>query len=717
MFPDLITPRAFPDLLQKADYDPFKLIPLPLPARPRVFTTAAKLARAKSRLENGDAIDVACMKSLLENCGLAEPLPSATGPQASGAKIARWAIRNAVAFHLTGDLAHFDRARRLLTDFANSMAWESWNGHEAHAIAELAGAYDLLAAHSLPVVDNSIIRDMLMLMPGVLDKMTHRHCNNHNVFNIMARLAIGLAIDHRPTIHDALYGLDRAGHWRYGLVHQLRHDLLSDGMQWEGSMSYHMLVMSGLCESLTYLENNGVDLWRRGLPNSMQDEGHDEHRGWGPRGEKHIRAGFDAFIYQALPNGDYSNLHDQILGNIRGAWVWWPLFVKAFEVYGDSRYAAILHRMHREYPAAPDDVRPLWLRNGQGDLEWIRLETRTLPAAQLLYSENAALSLSGKHENGCSLFPAHGSAVLRTEADNPDSLGAYFYFGPHSAGHRSPAALHVDVVFGSKRITHAPHLSKGGYADPMHLTWTRATIAHNTVAVDEASMFPYDFETDSLWETDYWRSRISDSELLWFLPANDFKAVRVRNDNVYEGSRLDRTLLLTSSMWMDIFRVSGDRPRLYDWAMHLHGKLDQPAGAAPTSLGARRGYRHLTDAWEHPQRSGRVSFPLAITGVSGQGHLFLPNQGEPRIVVARDPIPDELTPIGDKKKPEPRNALLVRNHATACVFVSVWQFGEIAEPPVVLDSSALGDVVIETKYQRKTSRWIFSNQGMVEREG
>jgi hypothetical protein len=716
MFPDLITPRAFPDFLQRPDYDPLAVIPTPMPPRPRVFTTAIKLAHAVERLAKREPIDLACMNLMIEGCGLSQPAPTAVGAEATPDSIARAALRNAVAFHITTEARHFDRALELLRLFSLSNAWDQWTGFESQTIGQLAGAYDLLAVRTLHTTDNAVIRDMLMAMPGVLDRPGHRRCNNHNVFNIMARLAVGLALEHRPTIHDALYGLERAGQWRYGLIHQLRHDLLSDGMQWEGSMSYHMLVMAGLCESITMLENIGVDLWRRGLPSAMQDEGHDEHRGWGPKGEKCIRAGVDAFIYQAMSNGDYCNIHDQILGNIRGAGVWWPIFMKAYEMYGDGRYAAILHRMNRDYPAAAGDVRPVWFRQANGDLEWIRLETRSLPPGNFSYADDAKISLVGRHENGCSLFPVHGSAVLRGEPGNAESLSAYFYFGPHWAGHRSPCALHLDMVFNNTRITHAPHLFKDGYAGPMHHSWHRATIAHNTVTVDERPMFPFDFETGSLWETDYWRSRVSDSELRFFSPGKEFKAVRVCNDNVYEGSLLDRTIVATPTMLIDVFRVSSAAEHQFDWALHLHGSIARPSNAAPIVLGNQRGYRHLSDAWQHPQRTGRLTMPLNLAGVDATGHVFLPTQGSPSIIVANDPPPDGLTPIGDTHAPEPRQALIVRNQTRACVFVSAWQFGASAAAPTLVSSDARGDVVLDIPEAGSARRWHFYGEGGVERK-
>src|SRR5690606_31996555 len=129
------------------------------------------------------------------------------------------------------------------------------------------------------------------------------------------------ALGHRQFIHDVLYGCNCSGQWRYGLIHTLRHDFLADGTQWEGAPGYHMLVLGLVCECFNIMEHLGVDLWQRAWPSLMQDDGFDEHRGWGPKGDRPLRAAIDAMLYQMFSNGDYSLLHDQVLGNLRGTWV------------------------------------------------------------------------------------------------------------------------------------------------------------------------------------------------------------------------------------------------------------------------------------------------------------------------------------------------------------------------------------------------------------
>jgi hypothetical protein len=711
MYPDLITPKSFPDLLQRPDYDPLELIPRDMPARPRVFTTTARIRRAAGRVAAGSPIDVACLALLTTRCGLNDPLPGPDSAMQHGST----ALRNALAFALTGKPEHRERALALLRVIARAAPKVKWTGYEGELFTSLASTYDLLAVNPISPRDDALFRRMLESFPAALDRVPHRACNNHNAAVIRARIAIGLALDDRPIIHDALYGCQRDGQWRYGLVHLLRHDFLADGMQWEGSMSYHMFVMGSVSDTLTMLENIGVDLWKREFPSLMQNDGNDEHRDWGPKGTKCIRAGFDAFFYQAFPNENYSLLHDQILGNVVGANGWWPIFNKAYEVYGDPRYAWMVNRIDRRFSreAGAGGVRvPEWFQSRQGDMEWVRLECRDYPEGAFSFKDDAKISLTGRNVNGCSLFPAYGSAILRTAPYREDSPAASLYFGPHNSGHRSPAALHLEVYAGGQRVTDAPHHSLLAYEDPLYLTWVRTTIAHNTVTVDERSMFPYDFETQSIWEYDRWRDSISDGELISFQPEARFKAVRARNENVYDGVNLDRTIVLTESLLIDVFRVVGTTPHQYDWAVHCTGDIPKVAGATAVTLGQPRGYRHFSQAWQHPASNGWINLPLDSGQAPTQLRVLLPSGGA-SLVVAADPPVDANTPGGEFVPPRNRTAILVRTRATSTRFVSVWSFSGPVE--ATLESGASdGDVVIVTRRDGHATRWSLPFTGPIQ---
>jgi hypothetical protein len=709
MYPDPITPKAHPDLLQRTDYDPFAMMPAPSAARPRVFTTAAQLARARQRVVDGNPVDVACLARLVAQCPLDDKLPDTIpegDPDGLLGKLQAAALNHALAWHLTGEEAHRERAVAALRLVAPAWlkALEAADGYGGRSMQGFAAAYDLLAADGLDAEDDNLFRDTLFAFPGVLDRMPHTGCNNHNVHTMGARFDAGLALGNRQIMHDALYGCQRAGVWRYGFAHLLRHDFLADGMHWEGSLSYHAVVLGATCRILNSLANAGVDLWQRPLPALVKDDGFDEHRGYGPRGPKSIQAAFDAYLFRAMPNGDYSILHDQVMGNLRCAWCWGNSFAYAWEAWHEPRHAWLLQLFQNAYPPdAGDPPVPLWFRN---DLSgFIRFEARDLPAGHFSYADDTTFGQSGRHEGGCSLFPAYGSAILRAVPERRDSPGASLYFGPHWAGHRSPAALHLEVNDGARRITHAPHIYHGAYSDPRHLGWNRSTIAHNTVSIDEAAMFPFDFETDSPWECDIWRDSLSDSRLEAFSGHGACKCVRAVNDNVYPGVVLDRSLALDADLLVDVFRVRAERERTLDWAVHCHGTVARPADAVPIQFGDAPGYRYLTDGWRHPQSAGLVRLPLGIDGSATELLLWLPAGAE--LLVARDPVPDDRRPAGDIPNPEPRQAIIVRVCATAADFVAVWSFGGAVEAEA---NEADGEIRVVTRGPAER-QWCFPAAG------
>jgi len=225
----------------------------------------------------------------------------------------------------------------------------------------------------------------------------------------------------------------------------------------------------------------------------------------------------------------------------------------------------------------------------------------------------------------------------------------FMFWGPHSAGHQSPAALHVDLTAAGRRLTDAPRSE--GYEDPMHLTWVRTTIAHNTVTVDGAPMFPYDQGGDSIWEADRWRERPSDGKLELFEARGPLKVCRASNERVYPGVRLDRTVLLSRGFAVDVFRALSDEEHHYDWAMHCPGELRSPAVQGPADLGQARGYRHFEQAAELETGGGAVALRWDRPGGATLARIVVPAGA--RVIVARDPSPPQRKPLGEREEPSP----------------------------------------------------------------
>lgn len=715
MYPDIITPRSFPDLLQRLDYDPLQVLPGPLPPHPRVLTTGTQLARARDHAAQ-TAWGQAVLQLLLTNArdtGDLSTMQENLSPCWETVQQLAWlASRNALAFQFTGDEEFHYRALALFrllarhyprwpVDHGSRVAREDLGEHRLAIL--FAETYDLLAMTSLTAEDANLFRQLLAAALPVLDDCPHRTCGNHHTSAIRARLSLGAALGDYGQLHDALYGCQRHGRWHYGLIHALRHDILSDGTHWEGAPGYHFYTLLLITEALSVLERLGIDLWQRELPAQMQDDGEDLHRAVGPRGLKTIKAAFDAPFYQIFPNGDFSLLHDSRLANIRGAWIWGTLYNRAWEVFGDPKYAWLLHRMEHDYPPAsrryPD--LPMPLNTGRGDVEFVNLRDAEYPAGAFSLQRDARISLCGRHERGCSLFPVLGRALLRS-AGSDTGVGAFLAWGPHWAGHMGPASLHLDIAAGGQRVTDAPR--SGGYEDAHHLTWNRTTIAHNTVTVDEASMFPYDFETNSIWEADRWRDSISDGTLELFQPGESFSAVRAANENVYPGVRLDRTLVVADGMLLDLFRVTGDRDHRYDWAMHGLGHIPIPAGAVPCDAGQARGYGHLAAPRTLPLTGRALELAWGDAALPVRLCLFAPSGSN--VILAGDPAinPDSET-LGEIGKPGPRTAIIARVTARTALFAALWSFGPDRLSLDNLDGAADTDLCLVTRGTTGAHRW------------
>lgn len=718
-YPDPITPRCDKVLLQNCAYDPFELMPRELPAHPRVFCSAVQLERVRAELETVPW-RASALKRLQAECLQDEAMPAAMPAEPDAALNVRWvhqSARHALAFLLTGDERLLQQARERLLGFARAALSWPIKGHvwatkgglaESHFIKYLGFSYDLLAACGLNGEEDACIRSALEKSISASKGCYHYSCGNHNTWAITGRLSVGLALGDRQSIHDALYGCQCDDHWRYGLIHQLRHDVLADGTHWEGTAGYHMYTLSALSQCARMLENSGVDLWNKPLPQQQQNEGNDDHRWVGPSGEKTMKALFDVPLYMAGSNGDLSLLHDSSLRNLRGLHVWGVVYTMAYDAYHDPAYAALLQRMEIENP--PESRKypelPMVLNTSHGLTDFARIHNAEWGLGYFSYLPDRILGINGMHQQGSTLFPQLGMAIMRAEPENPDGFNAFLRWGPHVAGHMHPAALHLDIVAGNRQLTDAART--GGYNDGAHLTWARTTLAANTVTVDRQSMFPYDFPTQSIWECDKWRDRVSDGSLVSFQPGLTLRAVRAVNRAVYPGVCLDRTVIVQPDYLLDIFAVSSDREHSYDWVMHGVGRVESQAITMPGETG--RGYQHLSNirclADSSAPRHQTVSFE------NGDSRLQLLLPGGAQLLLADDPLPKQPGPGGGAAIGEndvailPRTAVIVRQRISRTYFVSLWTAGKDIDTHL-LDHRQLPDGSCEVRLSRhgKTVVW------------
>jgi hypothetical protein len=730
MYPDPTTPKAAPEVLMRLDYDPFQLIPEKFPAHPRMLARPDRIARFQKVPSPFPWRDRA-LGQLVESAKVLEALPESFDIKADRSlniRILRGVESVALLGLLRRNKAGRERAlagfRWLARAYLGSPVQEANHG-APHDIAETAFcrdaacAYDLLAAEGLSEADDSLFREMFQCMIRVLDANSHRDCGNHGTWSQVGRLAIGSALGDRRIVHDAMYGSMSAGKWRYGLMHAFRHDFLADGWHWERVIGYHVFTLMVMVEAVDILQGLGIDLWHRDWPAAEQNDLNDLHRGYGPPGSRRsLKPMFDVVLYQMMGNGDYSLLSDSRLVNVRGIGIWGVIFNLAYEAYRDPAYAWLLNRleedpMPRAVPGFPATLQGNAESVAVSHLDFIRISQPRYPKGTQPWAKTKSLGSCGRHENGISHFPIQGSAVLRSRPSQIQTPSAFLFWGPHSAGHQSPAALHLDVHDGVRPITTAPTMC-GGYENSQHLRWIRTTVAHNTVTVDEKSMFPYDFDDPSIWEADTYRDSVSDGEGLGTGLCGVARFVRARNDRVYPGVRLDRTVLLTDDYLVDVYRVISAKAHRYNWAMHCLGVPELSGGKPLSTLGKGRGYDQIS----RPVRlssAGRIQvLDWRLEKRHRRWVLWTPPGRE--ICVGVDPSYAQAQLLGHTAPLPPVFSVVAREKSKEAVFVSLcsWRQGADLRLEVVGRAQAQGDLSVRVFGKQTGIVWKFPYEGEIQ---
>lgn len=281
-----------------------------------------------------------------------------------------------------------------------------------------------------------------------------------------------------------------------------------------------------------------------------------------------------------------------------------------------------------------------------------------VPEGHYGLAEDATIGISGRHENGCTLFPVGGFAILRADPTDPDATALNLAFGPYGSGHDHPDRLHFSLYGLGAAL--GPDAGSWGYDDPMHLTWANQTVAHNTLTVDEVAQQPQG-TSDSIFAGERGDQRVH-GVLRLFHPGNALKAVRATCDTAYPGVRMDRTLCLVDRYVLDVFRVSSADEHTYDLAFHGLGQAESDALPSPLEENpfAARGYAHLTEVRAGFPPAG----PLRVVFRGAERSVLLlqlqPEAGE--VILARDPTRDGA-----------RSSCIARRRGTQATYVTVFE--------------------------------------------
>ena len=444
---------------------------------------------------------------------------------------------------------------------------------------------------------------------------------------------IGFTIDDRDLIEEMLHGFrDENGRLlRDGFVHHISFAVLADGIFYERSYGYQAFAADSYFLLMEAARHSGVDLWNLEGPHHRLDAGADVEQSFGDTGPKTIKPIFDAMFYRTFSDGTVpvvANAHDEKFVS-RG------YFDAAWRAYGDPKFAlAARIAGGTERPWAEAKLVSDKSRLG-GPLDLLRMSP-DMPKGSFDLAQDAKIGVTGRHENGCTLFPNGGIAVLR-QSPEPDSVGVSMTFGRYGSGHSHPDKLSIVASNGRRKAIR--EVNYFGYGDERHLTWDKQTIAHNTVTVDELSQAPQ-ADSDDVWAIPPAGEIVRGRPRL-FYPGAQLKAFRADCKDAYKGVIQERTVALVDSIVIDFFSCRSAEQHTYDYALHVDGAFSGDGTIEPGPLSDAYGYRHITELRRRSAPSvvmfeSDVHLALLTEAQVATGRGIRGNKGEQRsVLVAR----------------------------------------------------------------------------------
>ena len=315
-----------------------------------------------------------------------------------------------------------------------------------------------------------------------------------------------------------------------GTKWMLANGIGEDGMWGEGAIGYQLFARQALVACIEAAARKGIDIW-----------GFDQCR---------FKNLFDSVLKYAYPDGTSPGINDSGRSSVGGGWQ-----AMAYDFahlrYGDPNYGVLVN-------VAP---RQLFQSSGCYYPTVICEDLREIPMEGLT-------SL---------VFDKLGYGILRGNDGGSDTFLLMDY-GPHGGGHGHPDKLNLILFADGDELAGEPQGYR--YEDTRHGTWTRPTIAHWTVVMDE-------------------KLQVScTGKLLAFCDEGDIKIMRGEADGAYAGVVLDRTVVQMPGYIVDVYRAWGPAKHTFDYPLCFRGELDALVGVdkdklKPMGLPTQPGYRHI----------------------------------------------------------------------------------------------------------------------------
>jgi len=423
--------------------------------------------------------------------------------------------------------------------------------------------------------------------------------SRHGIHNIQCRInsAIGLV---GYLLDDPRLVKTAIDDPQTGFRQQILRGVRDDGMWCEGASGYHFFTIEGLWPLAEAARHCDLNLY-----------------------DARFKSMFDGPLALALPNLTLPAFNDSGTVALTSRA---DLYELAYARWHDARYA------------------PLLAAGGHtGDLAlWFGVPPPVSEPGPARGSRNS---------------PASGYAILERGAGD-QATWLCLKYGPHGGGHGHNDKNHF-VLYARGQVL-MPDAGTHAYGSPLHKSWDKTTLAHNTLIVDEQSQAQ------------------AQGRCLAFGMAGGVDYAMTDAGPIYPGVRFVRTAaLLNENLIVIVDQVRAEQEHLFDLACHLAGKWSQLPEGQPWTPSGANGYQHIARATIGAGPSGMTAATLLEPG------------GEITLTLAGGEPTQFITGAGIGASTEDRVPLaLLRRQAKETAFV--WALA-LDGKPVQLETLAARD--------------------------
>jgi hypothetical protein len=535
------------------------------------------------------------------------------------------ALTEALAYRLTGEHVYAEKSAAILKAYADK--YLSYPMHDNYGKESQFGArvYSQTLDEAIWLIDLAwtydLLRDTDLFTPAerthierdllYASAMTVTRANMGPTDNIQTWI-LGAETAVGYAIDDKAL-VDKAIDGPKGLRSQMK-EFVNDGFWIEGAWGYQFYALRPMEFMALMCTKAGMNLWKQ---------------------EPNLEALLASPLGVMLPDGTLPAFNDSHSVD---------LFEQAY-LY-EAPYAALKNPV---FAAIDEHV-------GRNDREAFLFGVPSIDVASLPKPKSA-------------VFPEAGYATLRAPKGD---LTEIMKFGPHGGGHGHFDKLN-EVIY-AEGMTMSVDPGSHYYGIPIHASWDKMTVAHNTVSVDQAIQ------------------KMATGKLLSWQAEPEFTAVTADAGPVYDSVDLQRTSVVTADYVLEITTAQSidGKEHDFDWNYHNFGVQHGDGDFASYSgFPHGAGYDNLTEN-KSATVTGDFHTSFAMDKNRQMDVWMLGESGSSTVFTGLGPGPDLRVKVP---------YVIVRRHGRSAEFFTVLEPGTAGSGGLKVTRDASG-VHIES------SKWI-----------